>query len=117
MLAQSKCLAWNAKPLSMTCRYKGWKATFKTGVYPFNALEAKGAKNDIVSSIVVQKVADEKMEMNTPPIPKAYENAIHTVSIRLLVSHGAGGSCVRCNLKLQAFAAKPRPSLKHGPSA
>ena len=51
--------------------YKGWKATFKTGVYPFNALNAKGAKNDIVSSIMVQKVADEKMEMDTPPNSKS----------------------------------------------
>ncbi len=31
----------------------------------------------LVSSIVVQKVADEKMERNIPPIPKTYEKAIH----------------------------------------
>jgi len=33
------------------------------------------------------------------------------VSTRLSVSQGEGGSGVRCNPKLQAFAANPRPSL------
>ena len=42
--------------------YKEWKATFKTGVYPFNAFKAKGAKSDKVSFIVVQKVADENAD-------------------------------------------------------
>ena len=96
--------------------YKGWKATFKTGVYPFNALNAKGAKNDIVSSIVVQKVADEKMEMNTPPIPKAYENAIHG-SFDEIVSEPRGRR-LGCEVqsKVASIRSQPQTLTKHGPT-
>jgi len=33
--------------------FKGWKATFSTGVYPFKQFKGKGAKNDDASSIKV----------------------------------------------------------------
>ena len=39
-----KAFGTNAKPLSMSMSCKGWEATFKAGAYPFNALNAKGAR-------------------------------------------------------------------------